>query len=252
MGIKYYKNNEQYTVGMTLKNELHADEHNMAFHLAEHNEDVVKNREKLASDLNSRLSNFVCPKQTHSSNIYHVTNEDRGRGAHHIETAINDVDALYTYEANIVLCTFSADCVPVLFYNEKSGLIGIIHSGWRGTVAEITSHVFTKLTTVEQCHIEDFRVFIGPAISQEKFEVDDDVYHLYKKLQYANDFIYYNELTNKYHVDNKLVVKRQCEKAGILSEHITIDPMCTFIDENGFSYRKNKTRRRHMGFIVKK
>ena len=56
-----------------------------------------------------------------------------------MDTAIPDTDALYTYEPNLVLCSFTADCVPVIFYNEVNGLIGVIHSGWQGTVKEITS-----------------------------------------------------------------------------------------------------------------
>ena len=58
----------------------------------------------------------------------------------------------------------------------KKGLIGVIHSGWQGTVKEITTKLFDHLIHVEQCDPKDFRVQIGAALSQEKFEVDEDVY----------------------------------------------------------------------------
>ena len=96
-----------------------------------------------------------------------------------------------------------------------NGLIGVIHSGWQGTVKEITSKLFEHLTQVEQCNPSDFHVQIGAALSQEKFEVDEDVDLKFKALGYADEFMYYNEDTRKYHIGNQLTVKRQCELAGI-------------------------------------
>ena len=169
-----------------------------------------------------------------------------------MDTAIADTDALYTYEPNLVLCSFTADCVPVIFYNEVNGLIGVIHSGWQGTVKEITSKLFEHLTQVEHCNPSDFHVQIGAALSQEKFEVDEDVYLKFKDLGYADDFMYYNDETHKYHIDNQLTVKKQCELAGIPAEQITIDRTCTYVDPDGFSYREDRQSGRHLSFIVKK
>lgn len=45
------------------------------------------------------------------------------------------------------------------------------------------------------------------ALSQQKFEVDADVYEKFHNLGYAEDFMYYNAQTNKYHIDNQQTVK---------------------------------------------
>ncbi|MEG0473118.1 MAG: polyphenol oxidase family protein, partial [Solibacillus sp.] len=108
------------------------------------------------------------------------------------------------------------------------------------------------LKTNEACHMNDLHVLIGPALSQEKFEVDADVYDQFKALGYADDFIYYNETSKKYHIDNQLTVKKQCELAGVPAENIQIDSMCTFLDESGFSYRQTKQAGRHLSFIMQK
>ena len=42
----------------------------------------------------------------------------KGLGSYQSDTAIADTDALYTYEPNLLLCSFTVDCVPVIFYNE--------------------------------------------------------------------------------------------------------------------------------------
>ncbi|MEK5067929.1 peptidoglycan editing factor PgeF [Sporosarcina sp. FSL K6-1508] len=251
MKTNIYVNNDKFIAGMTMKDESELEDNNMALHACVTPTNIVENRKKLATSLHCKLDNFVCATQTHSAYFHRVTPDDKGRGADRVHTAIADTDALYTYEPNLVLCSFTADCVPVIFYNEVNGLIGVIHSGWQGTVKEITSKLFEHLTQVEHCNPSDFHVQIGAALSQKKFEVDEDVYIKFKELGYTDEFMYYNDQTRKYHIDNQLTVKKQCEMAGIPAERITIDRTCTYIDPAGFSYRQDKKCGRHLSFIMK-
>jgi len=225
---------------------------NMALHVCENPGQIFDNRRKLAASLELSLEDFVCAHQTHSANFHRATAADKGRGAERQETAIADTDALYTYEPDLLLVSFSADCVPVMFFHEEKGLVGVVHSGWQGTVKEITLKLFEHLKQEEQCSPEGFHVQLGAALSQQKFEVDEDVYLKFKNLGYAEDFMYFNEETGKYHIDNQLTVKKQCELAGIPSDHIHIDRTCTFESPDGFSYRQDKKSGRHLSFIMKK
>lgn len=252
MKLKEYLTNTNYLAGTTLKNEDSFEQNNMALHSCLDENNVLKNREKLAAHLAIPLARFVCAQQTHSDYFYHVTRQDVGRGTVDLKTAIPDTDALYTYEPNIVLCSFTADCVPVLFYHETSGLIGAVHSGWQGAVKEITRKLFEHLKQEENCQLDQVHVQIGMALSQKKFEVDEDVYVKFKALGYADEFMFFNEVTNKYHIDNQQVVKKQCEMAGIPSEQISIDTTCTFISEDGFSYRQDRKCGRHLSYIMRK
>lgn len=252
MKTKIYLNNEKYSAGITLKDETQQEQNNMALHVCNSTEQVIENREKLASFLHYQLDDFVCANQTHSANFFKVTQQDKGRGAKSVHTAIQETDALYTYESNIVLSTFTADCVPVIFYHEQTEVIGVIHSGWQGTVKEITLKLFRHLIEQEKCNPRYFHVHLGPALSQVKFEVDEDVYTKFKQLGYAEDFMYYNGESGKYHIDNKQTVKKQCELVGIPSANITVDETCTFINNEGFSYRQDKQSGRHLSFICKK
>ncbi|MEK4425693.1 peptidoglycan editing factor PgeF [Solibacillus sp. FSL K6-1523] len=252
MKQKFYVQNEKIIAGITLKDASHAEQNNMAFNVCQNKISVLENRQQLADVLQTDIGQFVCANQTHSANFLKVEKEHIGLGAHDYESSVLNTDALYTFEKNIVISSFTADCVPVLFYNPKIELIGAIHSGWQGSVKEITRHLFEHLKTNEACQMSDLQVFIGPALSQEKFEVDTDVYEQFKALGYADDFMYYNDATNKYHIDNQLTVQKQCELAGVPTENIQLDPMCTFLDESGFSYRQSKQAGRHLSFIMQK
>lgn len=225
------------------------EQNNMALHACSDPMDIVKNRQALAVSLGRTVNDFVCANQTHSSNFHKVTRSDCGRGATDQATAIPDTDALYTNERGIVLAGFTADCVPVLLSNEPAGIVGVVHSGWQGTIKEITPKLLQHLIEQEGCRPEDFQIMIGPALSQEKFEVDKDVYAKFHALGYAEPWILFNETTGKYHIDNQRTVKTQCELAGIPSTNITIDPMCTFQSNDGFSYRQDKKAGRHLAFI---
>ncbi|WP_277584037.1 peptidoglycan editing factor PgeF [Psychrobacillus antarcticus] len=252
MNIKMYVNNEKIIAGMTMKDREELEQGNMALHVCLNTDHVIENRKKLATSLACEIDNFVCTNQTHSAHFHRVTLADKGHGAMSKNTAIADTDALYTFEPNIVLSSFTADCVPVIFYNTVNGLIGVIHSGWQGTIKEVAPKLFKHLIEVENCNPSDLHVQIGAAISQEKFEVDADVYGKFHDLGYANDFMYYKESTNKYHIDNQLTVKKQCELAGIPLDQISIDPTCTFMSPDGFSYREDKQAGRHLSFIMRK
>ena len=252
MNTNLYPTPDNLIAGITLKDPVESEANNMALHACENTENIIENRKKLAAFLKCGLEDFVCAYQSHSNNFHKVIRADRGRGSDTMDTAIPDTDALYTYEPNLLLCCFTADCVPLILYNEVTGLIGVIHSGWQGTAQEITPKVLKHLIQFENCDPNDMHIFVGPAISQEKFEVDQDVCDRFKALGYADEFIYYNERTRKYHVDNQLVVKRQCELQGIPSDHISVDRTCTYTSPHCFSHRRDKICGRHLSFIMKK
>lgn len=245
----FYQNQESTLMGMTMKDCNEPEFNNTALHACISTKDVLHNRQELARDLHCEVEDFVFANQTHSANFHKVTAQDRGKGMLRQDTAIADTDALYTFESDIVLCSLTADCVPVLFYSDDSTLIGAIHSGWQGTVKEITLKLFRHLQQHENCDLSRIHVQIGAALSQEKFEVDEDVYKKLHDLGYADEWIFYNQNTKKYHIDNQLTVKKQCQLAGIPEAHITIDRTCTFMSPAGFSYRQDRQAGRHVSFI---
>lgn len=252
MTTNIYPTPNTLIAGITMKDSAEPEANNMALHACDNTEKIIENRRKLAAFLNCGLEDFVSAYQCHSPNFHKVTLTDKGRGSTTMDDSILDTDALYTFEPNLLLCCFTADCVPLILYDEKTGLIGTIHSGWEGTVKEITPKVLSHLIQSEHCDPSDMHIIIGPAISQEKFEVDQDVCDRFEALGYADEFIYYNDQTHKYHIDNQLVVKRQCELQGIPAGNISVDRTCTYSSPECFSHRRDKICGRHLSFIMRK
>lgn len=251
--ILLYKNiveTDSVISGMTVKNPQLPEEGNMALHVCHDPNNIIANRQQLSTELGVTLDQFVCANQTHSSTFYKAEKADAGKGAYDVADAIADVDALYTFERGLVLTAFSADCVPIIFYNDD--LVGAIHSGWKGTVQSITEKVFTHLRDVEAVDLSSVHVHIGSCLSQANFEVDADVATQFQALGYADAFIEYDAARRKYLINNQAVVRAQCMRAGIVLEKVTTDLTCTMDATEGFSYREERTTGRHMTFIMRK
>ncbi|KAF3302367.1 peptidoglycan editing factor PgeF [Carnobacterium sp. PL24RED07] len=253
MTIQFYDTPENLIAGTTLKDPNQALNGNLALHTGEDASLVIANRQVLAEALQVDVAQFAFANQTHSKKAYHVKSGDRGRGSLSTEDAVDDVDALYTYESDVVVGVFTADCVPVIFYDEDTGLIGAIHSGWKGTVQDIVSWTFAQIKGQDpDLFMGKMKAIFGPSIAQDSFEVDKDVADQFKALGYADDFIQWDARREKYLIDNQATVAEQLKRVGFLPENIQLSDQDTLKMTDGFSYRLDKTPGRHFNFITRK
>lgn len=105
---------------------------------------------------------IMIPRQTHSTNVRWVNTCGE----------VPDTDAVITAEKGLCIAVKTADCIPVLVYDERKHLIAAIHAGWRGTVGRIVEKTLRQMDS----KAEDLHAIIGPGISEESFEVGDEVY----------------------------------------------------------------------------
>ena len=83
-------------------------------------------------------------------------------------------DVLLTAVPGVGCAVRTADCVPVLVADARTGAVAAIHSGWRGTVANVTSAAVAALRRLTG---QDgvLLAAIGPHIGACCFEVGEDV-----------------------------------------------------------------------------
>ena len=226
---------------------------NLSFNVQDDPNLVLKNRQKLCDYLNTDFDHLVATRQTHSTNLLKVTKKDGGKGIYSDQDAFYNYDAMYTRDKDLWLLSFHADCTPVLLYNQKEELICEIHSGWKGTVHEITRKVVTKLIEEENCDPQSFYCYIGPSIEQRNFEIGQDVVDLIQQMSFdASDF-YQPKGDGKYLFNAKGLVKKQLLLCDIPEENITVSPYCTIENPDLFySYRKNKKCGRNVTMIKMK
>ena len=106
---------------------------NLSFERGDAEEAVRTNYELLGAAIGFRTDSLVFSKQTHTTNVRVVAEEDRGKGFLR-DRDYTDVDGLITNVPGLTLATFYADCVPLFFVDPVHKAIGLSHSGWKGTV----------------------------------------------------------------------------------------------------------------------
>ena len=107
-------------------------------------------------------TSIMIPRQTHSTNVCWVDTFGE----------VPDTDAVVTDKPGLCIAVKTADCIPVLLFDQRQHRIAAIHAGWRGTVGRIVEKTLQQM----QSRAEDIFAIIGPGISLESFEVGDEVY----------------------------------------------------------------------------
>jgi polyphenol oxidase len=78
-----------------------------------------------------------------------------------------EADSLVTREPGLSLVVAVADCVPVALVGERA--VGMVHSGWRGTLSGVTGRA------VQEMGEAPVRAYIGPCIRGCCYEVSTEL-----------------------------------------------------------------------------
>jgi len=73
-----------------------------------------------------------------------------------------EADGFVTDKKGYLLTIFTADCLPVLFYDKKSESIGAVHCGWKSTYKGIAEKAVRKMKKLYGAKPRDIKVFFGP------------------------------------------------------------------------------------------
>ena len=201
---------------------------NLSFDRGDDPVKVSENFKRIGASMGVAVEDMVLSKQTHTTNVRVVTEEDKGKGVIR-ERDYTDVDGMITNVPGICLVTSYADCVPLYFVDPVKKAIGLSHSGWRGTVGKIGKNTVQLMQENFGSKPEDLLVAVGPSVCMECYEVSEDVIGQFKEAfesKYWQELFYKKE-NGKYQLNlwkaNELIFL----ESGILSEHMAITNVCT-------------------------
>ena len=148
---------------------------NLSLSVGDAPENVLENRRRLATALDGSLDDFVFARQVHGASVRVVGDADRGSGAHSLDDAIGDVDALVTATPGVTLAILTADCLPVVLHDPVAGVLACVHAGWRGSVASVTAVAVAAMRGLGS-RPSDVVAGLGPAIAGDRYQVGPDVH----------------------------------------------------------------------------
>ena len=220
---------------------------NLALHVGDDVEKVLRNRKAFAEAIGVDANRFTTCQQVHGSKVVQVTKELVGSGAKDFTNTIADTDALITNLPDVPLMLFYADCVPVLLADLETGVIGLAHAGWRGTVANIGVKTLAAMGEAFGTKPENILAAIGPSIGACCYEVDDFVRD--QASGYEKFFV--PKGGGKYQLDLWGLNAKQLQEAGVSEENITVAGVCTNDNVELFcSYRAEQGKTGRMGVCL--
>ena len=132
---------------------------------------IQENRRRLMAALGvpELAAHIVHPKQVHGSDVALITDAEApvpawvGQGC----------DGIVCTAAGVVPLLLFADCAPVVL--ACRGGFAVVHSGWRGTYAEISLKAARMLMEATGASPHEVAAYIGPHISAAAYEVSEEL-----------------------------------------------------------------------------
>ena len=190
---------------------------------------VKRNLKFVSKKINVKLDNLKLMYQTHSNRVI-VLNKNNKKLKNFYSDAI--ITSIKGYALGVV----TADCVPIILYDNKNQSIGCIHAGWKGAfsgIIEKTIKKFKKLNSKNK-----ILASIGPCIGQKSYEVDIDFYKKFV-LRSKRNKIYFLKKNNKKQLFNlRKYVNDKLIRLNVKVDHVNHD---TFKEKRSFfSYRRSQ------------
>ncbi|MCL2546224.1 MAG: peptidoglycan editing factor PgeF [Oscillospiraceae bacterium] len=159
--------------------------------------------------------NFIIAKQVHGSDVRVVVRGDGGI----VDTVITqqlECDGLVTREIGLGVGIVTADCLPVLFFDEDATVVAAAHAGWRGLADSVLAATVKDMGVLP----EKLHAYIGAAICQNCFEVGPEVAAAFAEKHYIK-----GGRDDRLHIDLKGIATEQLQAQGV--KYITVSPDCT-------------------------
>lgn len=202
---------------------------NLKYNPNDSDEQVDENRKTLCQNLGIKPEQLIIPEQVHKDKVEIIDQRFMDSSKIEQQHRLAQTDALITNIPGVCISVATADCVPILVYAPDKQVIAAIHAGWRGTVALITTKTIQQLIDIFRCDPEKLVCTIGPCISQDIFEVGEEVVDSFKAATISlSQHGKRNLQTGKMHLDLAHINKDQLIAKGVLSQNIEHIDFCTY------------------------
>tara|TARA_B100001093_G_scaffold19595_1_gene17651 strand:- start:915 stop:1670 length:756 start_codon:yes stop_codon:yes gene_type:complete len=150
-------------------------------------------------------------------------------------------DAVITNIKKLPIAILTADCAPILLYDNKKNMIAAIHAGWKGAFKGIISKVLNFMIK-KGCETNYITAVIGPCISRNSYNVRENFKKKFLKKNKKNSVFFKNRKEIIY-FDLPNYIKSQLKLMKVSKiEMINID---TFDKKNNFFSARQSLNSNH-------
>ena len=188
---------------------------------------ILKNLNYVSQKMNVKKNKLILMNQTHSARVVEIKKNNYKK--------IINSDSIITKVRGLALGVLTADCVPVIIYDTKNGIVGCIHAGWKGAFFGIIENTINKVKKLNSNN--SLVASIGPCIGEKSYEVDFNFYKKFLNKSKKNKKYFSYKNKNKKLFDLRKFVADKLIALKVKVDHVRYD---TFIEKmNFFSYRRS-------------
>ncbi len=177
-------------------------------------------------------------RQVHGDAVYDL----KSASASSARIADTPADAIVTRLAGRPIGVLTADCIPIVVYDPRLHVTGVIHAGRKGTALKVISKTILAMQNLYGCDPRDILAEMGPGIDVCCYEVGADCIEPFKKLYPDRAGLIKPLPSGKFMLDLFSANREDAITAGIEPENISKTGVCTFCEvERFFSYRREGT-----------
>lgn len=173
---------------------------------------------------------IVFPEEVHGIMIHRCQQEDGGS----IRLL---VDGLATSTSGLMLCLYTADCIPILFACDTPLAYGALHAGQRGLLGGAIDNMISELAALD-APISAIKVGIGPCIHSCCYEIRDDLAQQ-ATANRMEEFIIRS--AQRMTLDLPGIARHRLAQAGILDVNVEAMPFCTACHTDQFFSGRNRS-----------
>ena len=196
---------------------------------------VKKNLKIVKEKISKKSKNIILLHQYHSNKFIFIRSNFKNN-----KKKIK-ADAIITDQKKLPIAVLTADCVPILLYDNERNMIAAIHAGWKGAFKGIIQKVINFMI-LKGCKRKSITVAIGPSIQQESYNVKEDFKKKFIKKDKKN-LIFFKMKKNRLYFNLPNFVKSQLKLNKITKiDMLNID---TFVKKNNFFSARQSLRLKH-------
>ena len=191
---------------------------------------VLNNLNIVSNKMGVNIENLFTMNQTHSNKVVVIDDTNK-----HIQRV--NWDALVTSQKNLTISVLTADCVPVLIYDEVNKIIGSVHAGWKGAAGGIIENTLNEFFKINKNG--KINVAIGPCIGVGNYEVGREFYSKFIQLSKKNNNFFIETKNNKFFFNLRKYINSKFEDLRV--NHVENIDFDTFSENKKFfSFRRSR------------
>ena len=191
---------------------------------------ILKNLQIVGKRIKSNSKKIILLDQVHGNKFHYIDKKSKSKKNNF------EGDALITNRTNTPIAVLTADCAPLLIYDQSNKMVAAVHVGWKGAHKNIIKNV-VKFMIKRGCTPKNMTTVVGPCISIKNYEVKQDFMKKFIKKDRKTK-VFFKKIGNKNYFSLNQYIYSQLKCLDV--KNIDIINKDTFnIKNNFFSARRS-------------